>query len=383
MKQTCHIVFLAAWYPDDQDPMFGLFIQRHAQLLANAGYCIHVITPSYRKEKGNGIFTHVTSGLRVTHVNITYQTKWFKWLGFAIAMRKAYRDSINKYGKPAVNHVHILTRMGMVALFAKIFHGVPFVITEHWSRYFDIPGTYRNFIRKWLTRYICNHSKACSAVSHKLAHAMQNHRLGRKKPWTIINNTVDDHIFSVPAVPSGNRLVKFLNVSCFEDRSKNITGLLYACKFLRDNGVSFHCYLVGQGEDEATLRKLASDLNLNQSVIFTGLLGQHEVAKLMQECHFYVQPSHYENVPVVISEALMCGLPVLATNVGAVSEMISEQDGYLVKPASNEELFAAIKLMCDQYTAFDRIQIRERALKKYSGKAILGQFEQLYQLAGI
>lgn len=379
MIENSHICFLAAWYPDERDPMFGLFIQKHASILANAGHTISVIVPTYYKDIPNQIFTYVNSGIHVTFVNIKSNNKLFRWLSFFIAMHKAYRFVIKKHGKPIVNHVHVLTRMGIIAAIIRWRFGIPYVITEHWSRYFEVPGTYRNVIRKTITRYICNYASGVSAVSHKLQEAMKIHRLGLKKRWFTINNVVDPALFSVPPRQPDSNPVRFLNVSCFEDRSKNLTGLLRVVRRLADQRNDFICMLAGTGADEAIIRKQAEELALQNHVIFTGLLSPAGVAELMKSCHFYVQASRYENVPVVISEALMAGLPVIATNVGAVSEMLSEKDGFLIQDSTDDELFAALSLMCDEYDRFDRNDISHRAAMKYSPEAVLEQFVTLYR----
>jgi len=376
MVHKPHIVFLAAWYPDEHDPMFGLFVQKHAQLLTGK-YRVSVLHVTYYNHQPGRITIHTSQGIEVTTVNISTQNKILKWLYFVVAGLKAYRHIVSRHGKPVVNHVHILTRMGVLAALIKCRYRIPFVITEHWSRYFPVPGTYRNCLRKWLTRCVCKKAAALSAVSNRLETAMKNHRLGIHKPWIRIHNVVDENIFypvqRPPAIP-----IRILNISCFEDQSKNLSGLVTAVKSLVQEGLPVELVLGGTGQDFDKIKQQIASAGLEKFVVLPGLLTETEVAGWMQRSHFYVQPSHYENVPVVISEALLCGLPVVATNVGGLSEMIDQSNGYLVEPKQPENLVAAIKMMCDQYRDFDSVLMRSNAMKKYATDSVRAQLEQLY-----
>ncbi|MPN18098.1 N-acetyl-alpha-D-glucosaminyl L-malate synthase [bioreactor metagenome] len=220
-----------------------------------------------------------------------------------------------------------------------------------------------------------------SAVSHHLQEAMKQHRLGRSKNWYIVNNVVDDEVFAPSGIDAKTERIRCINVSCFEDRSKNLSGLVESIEQLVGEGINIECVLAGVGEDFEKTGQLVKDKGLGNRIFFPGLLDKKEVAAQMQQSHFYVQPSHYENVPVVISEALMCGLPVVATKVGGLDEMIDEQNGYLIEPGNKAALTSALKIMADQFEQFDRDQISHNAVEKYSPEAVRRQFLQLY--AGI
>ncbi|PKP01964.1 MAG: hypothetical protein CVU11_13640 [Bacteroidetes bacterium HGW-Bacteroidetes-6] len=373
-----HILFLPAWFPDDHDPMFGLFVKKHAETLLQH-YQVSVLHVTYHADTPNRIVTRVTNGIYVTNVNIRTNIKLLKWISFFVATYKAYKIIKQNQGKPSVNHVHILTRMGVLAAFIRLRFGVPYVITEHWSRYFPVPGTYRNIIRKTLTRYICKRAEKLSTVSRGLAEAMQKHNIGNNRPYSIINNVVDELVFSPPnlRVPT-YETIRFINVSCFEDRSKNLTGLVDIAAVLVTKGIKFECVLAGTGQDFLNIKEYIKHKGLEKYCILPGLLNEYQVAELMRSCHFYIQPSHFENVPVVISEALMCGLPVVATRVGSVEELINTSNGYLVDAANPTALQSAVELMIDNFASFDSALIRKNAMARFSKAAVLKQFNELY-----
>lgn len=372
-----HIVFLAAWYPDEHDPMFGLFVHKHAVLMTQ-NFRISVLHVTNYADDGNGLFLSEKNGVSVTRLNISTKNRLLRWIYFFVAGLKAYRYICKKQGRPVLNHVHILTRMGVLAAWIKCRRRIPFVITEHWSRYFPMPGTYRNCIRKAITRFVCNRATAISSVSLGLKTAMQAHGLGTDNKWYIINNVVNDEVFVLNAENTDNTKIRFINVSCFEDRSKNLSGLVECVKQLINAGFQIECVLVGTGKDFETIRSLVSIYKLDNHIIITDQLNEIQVAEQMQKCHFYVQPSHFENVPVVVSEALMCGLPVVATQVGALNEMIDKSNGFLVKSGNITELQAAILMMIENHACFDRQAIRNAARQKYSPDAVRKQLLQLY-----
>jgi glycosyltransferase involved in cell wall biosynthesis len=79
------------------------------------------------------------------------------------------------------------------------------------------------------------------------------------------------------------------------------------------------------------------------SIEFTGEIAYEEVAKAMQQADCLLLFSHIENSPCVIGEALCCGLPVIASRVGGIPELIDEQNGILVPAADETALLNAMK----------------------------------------
>jgi len=89
--------------------------------------------------------------------------------------------------------------------------------------------------------------------------------------------------------------------------------------------------------------------------------------------------SRYENLPCVIIEALCCGLPVIATDVGGVKELINMKNGMLVQSDNEEELVGAMTRMIDGYNGFHREQISSNARQRFNYLTIGKQFHDLYQ----
>jgi glycosyltransferase involved in cell wall biosynthesis len=99
--------------------------------------------------------------------------------------------------------------------------------------------------------------------------------------------------------------------------------------------------IVGDGPERATLEAMAAPLG--DQVHFTGFQSQDEVAAILATAHAFVLPSFAEGVPVVLMEALAAGLPVIATRITGVPELVEHgTSGFLVSPGDPRALATAI-----------------------------------------
>lgn len=111
--------------------------------------------------------------------------------------------------------------------------------------------------------------------------------------------------------------------------------------------------IVGDGEEEQALRSLTLQLGLADRVIFAGRRSGADIAAILGASDIFVLPSLNEALPTVLAEAMAACLPIVATDVGGIPEMvISGTNGYLVPPNSPDRLaLACNKLLGDPDTA--------------------------------
>jgi glycosyltransferase involved in cell wall biosynthesis len=122
-------------------------------------------------------------------------------------------------------------------------------------------------------------------------------------------------------------------------RVKNLDLLLRACALLRDRGVQFQCAMVGGGVLRAELQATRDSLNLDRLVEMTGEATEREVLSWWQRAAVGVLTSDSEGMPVSLMEAAACGVPVVATSVGGVPELVDDgTTGYLVPRGDAEGL---------------------------------------------
>ena len=162
-------------------------------------------------------------------------------------------------------------------------------------------------------------------------------------------------------------------MSCFDERAKNVKGLLRAAKMLSEKRQDWQLVLVGTGVDYEEVRAYAESLELPEGLLhWRGELTPREVAEEMQRADSLVLSSRYETYGVVLAEAAAAGLPILSTPVG-----IAEDTGALIMPqeiAQNKagkfaEFIETILWNTDRCT--DRIQNTELySGKRYSAETI-------------
>lgn len=125
--------------------------------------------------------------------------------------------------------------------------------------------------------------------------------------------------------------------------------LVEACALLRQRGVPVHCRIIGGGELRPALEQQIAELNLQGTVELLGPRPQDEVARLLPAAHCFVLPSlitpagKMEGLPVSLMEALACAVPVIASNLSGIPELVRPAEtGLLVPPANAEALAEAM-----------------------------------------
>ena len=383
MSNRLNILFLPRWYPHRYDPMPGIFIQRQAEAVSSdcnvAVLYVHAdehaanrYEVDFAEENGVQVVRVYYREPRVPLLNGLLKIYRF-WhahqLGFRM-LRSFKADLI---------HVHVLTREGIIALLHKIRFGIPYVVTEHWSRYLPGNNTFKGIFRKMITRRVVKSAAAMLAVSESLKSAMISFRLGNKN-FSIVPNAVDTDHFTTGERSTDRKIKRFIHISCFEDRPKNISGFLDAVKILSGKRSVFECYLVGDGPEFNQWKSRADELGLlGKQVFFTGLKQQQELIKEIQAADFMVMSSNYETFGTVVIECLACGIPVVATNVGIVPEIINDTNGIIVQAGDNRALEIAIDKMLDVSDSFDPSVIRNTVLNKFDTRTIANQLLEIYQ----
>ncbi len=134
------------------------------------------------------------------------------------------------------------------------------------------------------------------------------------------------------------------------ERYKGMHILLEACARLANEGLAFECRIVGEGPQRRDLEALAARLGLTTRVHFLGPVTQARLAEMMAETSVFVLASvvvqrygKQDVIPNVLVEAMASGVPVVASDVGGVGELVRDgRTGRLVPPGRPVELAAAI-----------------------------------------
>lgn len=267
------------------------------------------------------------------------------------------RDVLKK-AKPDLLSCHS-SKAGMLGRLAARAEKVKVIFTAHgWAFTDGVPTVQRNIYKvlEKVTGYFSDHIITVSEYDRDLA--LKNHIVSPDK-ITAIHNGMPERPAVLHAIKDGpTRLMMVARIGPQKDHET----LLRALATLKD--LSWTLDLVGGGDD-TELRELVIDLGLDERVLFRG--ERHDVAELLEkEADLYLLISKWEGFPRSILEAMRSSLPVIASNVGGVSEAVVEgQTGYMVPPMNVEKLSYTLRLV-----------IPDKALQNTLGQAGRARFDQ-------
>ncbi len=261
-----------------------------------------------------------------------------------------------KQTRPDVVHAHLEMAMTM-AIPAARRAGIPAVGTFH---HVHRPLSGRASARERLAVEIATRSAAAIFVSQaSLDSFAERYRHGKPVPasWTVVHNGIDlDYFTPAPgggpaALPAdlgvGGTGPVVTILAALRD-FKGITHAIDAWPVVLAEQPTARLLLVGSGEQEPALRAQVARLALTDSVIFAGM--RSDVPDVLRGSDLVVLPSIYgENLPTVLMEAGGCGRPVVASDVGGISDIVADgETGLLAPPGDSPALAAAIlRLLAD------------------------------------
>lgn len=138
--------------------------------------------------------------------------------------------------------------------------------------------------------------------------------------------------------------------------------------------------IVGDGNDRDRIEQLAERLMVREKIVFAGEIPHAEALKYYAIADVFVLPSLAEGLPTVVLEAYSAGLPVVATRVCGISEIVRDGvTGYLVAPRNEEELADRIeRLLLDRKLAQSMGAASRSEARKYSSEDVVRRLERIY-----
>ncbi len=380
-----NILWLASWYPNALTPYDGDFIQRHARAVSR----FQEITVIHIKKDEEGIITKdvkiVSSSIKSLHEIIVFyhspKTK-FRFLNrllSSIKYKKIYRQVLGKYikenGKPALVHVHVALKAGLLALYLKKKMNIPFIVTEHWSGYFKEAkvNIYNSgFLIRNYTKRVLSNASLLLPVTQKMGEVIN--KTVTKIPYEVVPNVVDTTVFYYERFT--NKKFRFIHASSL-NYYKNPEGIIRAVKYLADEGIEFEFLFIGWVTQE--LIALADQhLLTGKYIFFKDPVSYAEVAAEMQQASSLVLFSRIESLPCVLLEALCCGLPVISSDVGGINKVINKRNGLLVESENEIQLAQAMKQMILNFDLYDRPHISKKASAAFNYETVGKQISAIY-----
>ncbi len=375
VKSKFHVLFLSSWFPSKTHPTLGNFVQRHAEAVA----LFAKVTVLYLS-KNNTIenFTiEDTEESNVRIVRVYYSSNGLLFRNRIQALKKGIQHINFNTNKPNIVQLNMVWPEGWQALFIKRKWKIPFVISDNWTGYHaNERGPLPTHIRSYM-RYVANQSDLLLPVTQQLAQAMR--KLGFSKPSVIVPNVVNTEYFKIEKKNSKHT---FLHLSHLDNNHKNIEGILQVWKKFSDQVEEVILEIGGDG-DIQHWKKRSAEIDIREnSIAFFGTLNQQEVAKKMNASHTFVLFSNYENLPLVMIEAMASGMNVVATRVGGIAEHMEFcQWNKLIDAKNEDQLLNALLASHNEFTEVNREEISAYAKNNFSFHSVGKKFLEAYEQA--
>jgi N-acetyl-alpha-D-glucosaminyl L-malate synthase BshA len=351
----------------------GILATRLGVEFAKRGHEVHFVT--YERpvaiQGGDPKNVHV-------HLVSVLEYPLFKYPPYTIALAsEMYR--VSEQHDLDVFHVHYSIPHSTAAHLAREMTGVPYVVTLHGSDV-TILGSDSSYLP--VNSHTIDEANAITTVSQFMVDEAYS-RLGINKEIRVIPNFVDTDIFA-PNSCKENYLgngedVVISHISNFRP-VKRVHDLVYAMKMVSRKDPGTKLMLIGDGPERISVERLVKRLDLEEYVTLTGF--RSDVANLLSCSDVVVLCSETESAPLTLLEGMSSGLPVVATRVGGIPEIIKDGVNGLLVQSKNPEAIAEKILELNSDPEMRRSlgeAARETVLEKYTAEKIVGQYLETYE----
>ncbi len=299
-------------------------------------------------------------------------------LGRAVSLRsdlQALKECINVICalRPALVHVHS-SKAGLLGRLAAQLTHIPVIYTAHgWGFKPGVPLLRRLLV--WLSEWLsAPFGDAIICVSRHDLQLAQRYRLGRRCPLYYIPNGLSP----ADSVAEPSRAAVTIVMTARFQEPKDQALLLRAFALTRHTDT--HLQLIGSGPGLAAMQALAQQLAIAANVHFLG--DREDVPALLEQAQLFVLASRYEGLPISILEAMRAGLPVIASSVGGIPELVEDGvTGLLVPGGDLQALTLALRrLLADGRLRRSMGQAGRLAfLTRFTSADVFNQTEAVYR----
>ena len=377
------ILLISRGYMSKEDPVLGNFEAEQAFALKRAGHDVIIASIDRRVFRKHfrkiGISKIVDKGIAIYNFYFPLYAPIIKrnplipfcfsdWF-YQKMMLRLYKKIERENWRPDIVYAHYLFNSHM-ALPLKEQLSIPFVAIEHWSHLNNDVLSQR--VRK-LGNDVYYHVDKVLSVSLATSNRLRQH-FDIDSP--VCYNMIDNKSFTYLPNRSSNSKMAFVTVGRNQYR-KGFDVLIEALNRM-DPKIDCSLHVIGSG-DWGDIELLVDKYGLNDKVKFWGALDERsDVVKIMRESDVFVLPSRKETFGVVYVEAMMMGLPVIATPCRGPEEYVNETNGLLVPIDDVDKLASAMEYMAVNHCRYDGKVISEEVNKLFSPETIADQLINVF-----
>ena len=336
--------------------------------LAQRGHEVHVITIGDKELKGyneGDFYTHYIQPGVASEASL--------WGAISYAVKAfAQIRRIN----PDIVHAQRFYREGLAAFLAKVLLKKRYCI---WCRGADVylPWRFKGIASKLFLK----RANAVIALTQNMKEKI--HEICNRDAF-VIPNGIDLRRFESlyhqdthTLAANGERTILFVGRL---HPVKGVAYLIEAMPVIIRKNPKVKLLLVGDGEERQRLESLVAKLGLTEYTTFIGEISNEKVPQYIAASDVFVLPSLSEGLPVVTLEVIACGLPIVATNVGGIPEIVQDgENGFLVEPENSKAIAEKVLMLLGNDEL--RKQISQNNLEKsknYSWEAVVDKLEDVY-----
>ena len=357
---------------------------------------IEGLKKNYRRVEKEDIHFHIMSSTGTTLHSIfekydTYSNLSFEY--FRPIVPTAIFSDLNyllhiKKGKKKIDLIHSHSISG--ALVGVLRH-IPTMLTLHgmiWREKKYYPGIYTKFsfdINIQRFKYVSQRLKKLVAISPYVITEVDQFLKTRIADTEIIENPISDVFFEQEKREKEGLILYPGSI----DRRKNQISLIKTLALLKKDNVKFHCVLPGPITDEGYLNELwemIKKYQLEQDVTIPGPVPFEQLLRLYSEASIMIMTTLQETAPMVISEAMAMGTPVIASNISGIPYMVSAgKSGFLIDPNSPQEIADHTANLLGDHTLRKQFQEESRriAASRWKSEVITNKLIDLYIKQGL
>jgi glycosyltransferase involved in cell wall biosynthesis len=384
------ILFLTSWYPNRLSNVLGIFVKRKAESLSKIceiSVLLVTMDDSLKDKKyeivsgyENGVFT-----VRVYFKPVSFG--WIRLLFYNLSFIKAHYLGLKtikmQWGSFDLIHVNVVNRAGFIALLLKKLKGIKYVITEHSTpdiKFLRGENPNTKIPSKLLKKLTVKNAEYINVDSNPSLEYWR--KAGINGNYGVIQNVVEinPHYFKYKK-NNQDEVKRAIHISILIER-KNVADIIRAYSHIYNNlgrkNVEFH--IVGNGEQKIYLENLAAELNiLNKCVYFHGFVEEEKKIELLVNSDFHIINSDEEGFSVVTAEAILYGIPVIATKCGGPEDFVPKEVGILINRRNLNELTNAILYMIDHSQEYDKNLLCEYGRNHFSPEVIGRKTYEVYK----
>lgn len=357
----------------------GVVATELGKALAARGHQVHFIAYSMPFRLG-----HVTENIYFHEVNVN-PYPLFEYPPYSLALTSKMVDVV-RYEQLDLLHVHYAIPHATSAVLARDILArqgihIPVVTTLHGTD-ITIVGQDPSFAP--VVNHSINESDGVTAVSDYLRKETHQY-FSVDKDIDVIHNFIDTRRFhrlnkqhfKQALCPDGEKVVA--HVSNFRP-VKRATDVVHVFKNLLQEGLKLKLLLVGDGPDRTQAQRAATEFGITEHIRFLG--KQEPVEEILSIADVFMIPSGSETFGLAALEAMACEVPVVASDIGGLPELVIQGETGFLCPLGDIEAFtkAAYKILTDDALHMKMSHAaRDRAVKVFDTQHIVPLYEQHYE----